>query len=71
MPNELNLLLKARRSLAIITYPAGAMALYVHGPHHKFAKPQGYDAIMVIVERFVKLAHMVLIVETATSLETS
>jgi hypothetical protein len=27
---------------------------------------QGYDAILVMVERFAKLAHMVLIVGTAT-----
>jgi hypothetical protein len=33
--------------------------------------PQGYDVILVVVEQFAKLAHMVLIVETATALETS
>jgi hypothetical protein len=32
---------------------------------------QGYDAILVMVERFAKLAHMVLIVGTATVLETA
>jgi hypothetical protein len=34
-------------------------------------EPQGYDAILVMVMRFAKLAHMVLIVETATALETT
>jgi hypothetical protein len=34
-------------------------------------EPQGYDVILVMVERFVKLAHMVPIVETATALETA
>jgi hypothetical protein len=71
MPNEPNFLPKARRPLATIAYFARAMALYVHGLHHKFAKPQGYDAILVMVERFAKLAHMVSIVETAATLETS
>jgi hypothetical protein len=34
-------------------------------------KPQGYDATLMIVVRFAKLAHMVPIVETATALETA
>ena len=34
-------------------------------------EPQGYDAILVMVVRFTKLAHMVPIVETATALETT
>jgi len=33
-------------------------------------EPQGYDAILVMVVRFAKLAHMVPIVEIATALET-
>jgi hypothetical protein len=35
-----------------------------------FPKSQGYDAIMVMVEQFAKLAHMALIVRTTTALET-
>jgi len=31
----------------------------------------GYDAILLMVERFAKLAHMVPIVGTATALETA
>jgi hypothetical protein len=34
-------------------------------------KLQEYDAILVMVVRFAKLAHMVPIVETATALETT
>ena len=34
-------------------------------------EPQGYDAILVMVKGFPKLAHMVPIVETATALKTS
>jgi hypothetical protein len=34
-------------------------------------EPQGYDAILVMVVRFAKLAHMVPIGETATALETA
>jgi hypothetical protein len=29
---------KARLPLATVPYPAGAMALYMHGLHHKFAR---------------------------------
>jgi hypothetical protein len=32
---------------------------------------KGYDAILVMVERFIKLAHMVPIVKTSTVLETA
>jgi hypothetical protein len=35
------------------------------------SEPQGYDAILVIVVRFAKLAHMVPILGTATALETA
>jgi hypothetical protein len=34
-------------------------------------EPQGYDAILVMVVRFAKLAHVVPIVGTATALETA
>jgi hypothetical protein len=34
-------------------------------------EPQGYDAILVMVVQFAKLAYMVPIVETATTLETT
>jgi hypothetical protein len=34
-----------------------------------FPEPQEYDAILVMVVRFAKLAHMVSIVGTATALE--
>ena len=35
------------------------------------SNPQEYDAILVMVVRFAKLAHMVPIVGTATALETA
>ncbi len=34
-------------------------------------EPQGYDAILVMVVRFAKLAYMVPIVGTTTALETA
>jgi hypothetical protein len=34
-------------------------------------EPQGYDAILVMVVQFAKLAHIVPIVETATALQTT
>jgi hypothetical protein len=36
-----------------------------------FSESQGFDAILLMVERFSKLAHMVLIVGTATALDTT
>jgi hypothetical protein len=71
MPSEPNLLPKTRRPLAIVAYPYGAMTLYMHGFEYKFPEPQGYDAILVMVVRFAKLAHMVPIVGTATAFETT
>jgi hypothetical protein len=37
----------------------------------RLPESQGYDAIMVMVERFAKLAHVVPIVGTVTALETA
>jgi hypothetical protein len=37
MPSGPNLLPKARWPLGAVAYPDVAMALYVHGLHHKFA----------------------------------
>ena len=34
------------------------------------SESHGYDAILLVVERFAKLAHMMPIVETVTALET-
>ena len=70
MPNEPSLLPKARGPVATVAYSARAWHSMCMDVITSFPDSQGYDAILLVVERLAKLAHMVPNVGTATVLET-
>jgi hypothetical protein len=72
MPSEPNLLQKKQGGLLRpLPIPPGPWHCICMDFITSLPEPQGYDAILVMVERFAKLAHMVPIVGTATALETA
>src|SRR6202022_3745377 len=71
VPSELSLLRKTRRLLATVAYPVEPWHTMCMDLITSLPESQGYDAILLMVERFAKLAHMVPIVGTATALETT
>ena len=71
VPSEPSLLSKARRLLVTVAYPVEPWHSMCMDLITSLPESQGYDAILLMVERFAKLAHMVPIVGTATALETA
>ena len=71
VPSEASLLRKTRRLLATVAYPVEPWHSMCMDLITSLPESQGYDAILLMVERFAKLAHMVPIVGTATALETA
>ena len=69
MLGEPNFLPKTRRPLQLLPKPVGAWHCICMHLITILPKFQRYDAILVIVERFAKLAHMVLIVGIAITLK--
>ena len=71
MPSEPNLLSKARWPLEPWPIPPWPWHSMCMDFITNLPESQGYDAILVMVVRFAKLAHVVPIVGTATALETA
>ena len=71
VPSEPSLLPKPSGFLQPLPIPSGPWHSMCMDLITSLPESQGYDAILLMVERFAKLAHMVPIVGTATALETA
>ncbi len=69
LPTKLDLQQKASGFVATFTNSQRAVGKCVHGFHGELAPSRGFDAIMVLVDRFNKMAHFIPTKDEATAQE--